>query len=263
MNRRRIFLSVSSDYPLEHLKANVLYGVQFELDEGTKYGSFFVLNGNIYYNLGSDTYICCSIQNLKKFITKDSIKQFLFKHKKIDIESVNDLCIMVMKCGYTREIDSDDYDEANGELKSDFRSRYKFDDFKFSESLELNPKAHPGDVLITQSRWGSIITLDMISDRRKQLVPDAIKDEISYHANNMLEENLMDIKDVAFLLYAEINFEVIGTLSKHFKISIIMIDGKREQLQEEHFCLCDCEDDMEDTMEEYFKNELFPDKATS
>lgn len=264
MNSRVIVLDVSLDYPLKHVKPNIYYRVEFEIEKEREYGYFFILNGNIYYEFlnDDDYFICCSIEKLKRFITKENIKQFLFKRgKREEIETVNELCIMVRKCGFKREIDFDEYHEAKYELKSDFSKRYKFDDFKFSVSLELNPMSHPGDALITHSEWGSIITLDMISDRRKQSVPDCIKDEISYCANNMLEENLMDIKDVRFLLHAEIEFSVVGSLYKHYKVYIVMIDGKRKQLQKEHFCLCDCGEEMENAMEEYFKNELFPDKA--
>lgn len=171
---------------------------------------------------------------------------------------------MVMKCGYTRKIDFDEYYEAECDINSDFSKRYKFDDFRFVVSPELNPRSCPGDVLITQGTCGSIIiTFDMISNRRKQFVPDCIKDEVAYFANNMLEENLLDIKEVLFFLYAKIEFSMIGTYSKNFMVNIIMIDRRGNQLQEEHFSLYDYEDAMEDAMEEYFKNELFPAKAVS
>ena len=40
-----------------------------------------------------------------------------------------------------------------------------------------------------------------------------------------------------------------------------MIDGKREELHKCRFCLCDCEKEQEEAMEEYFRNELFSDKT--
>ena len=258
MNSRFIVLDVSQDYPLEHVKPNVFYRVSFEIEEEKRHGHFFILNGNIYYEFSRyNNYICCSIEKLKRFITKENIKHFLFKRKKEQLETVNDLYIMVMQCEYKREIDWNEYNEAEGDLKSDFSKRYGFDDFKFA-SRQLNPRSFPGDALITEDRWGSIITLDMISDRRKQYIPDCIKEDICYFANNMLEENLIDVNDVRFLLHAKIKFNVIGTLSKNYQVYIIMINKNGEQLYEESFCLCDCEKNKRFALEEYFKNELFP-----
>ena len=77
----------------------------------------------------------------------------------------------------------------------------------------------------------------------------------------MLEENLIDIKDVRLLLHAKIEFEVIGTLYRSYRIEIIMIGENRKQLHKVYFCLCDCENEQENAMEEYFRNELFPDKV--
>ena len=259
MNSRFIVLDVSSDYPLKHVKPNVFYRVSFEMEDGKRYGHFFILNGNIYYEFFNDhDYVCCSIEKLKRFITKENIKQFFFKRdKKEELETVNDLCIMVMQCGFKREIDRDEYDEAENNLKSDFSKRCKFYDYKFV-SRQLNSRSFPGDAMITENKYGSVITLDMISDRRKQPIPDCIKEDICYFANGMLEENLIDVKDVRFLLHAKIEFSVIGTLSKNYQVYIIMIDKNGERLHEERFCLCDCEMNKRFAMEEYFKNELFP-----
>lgn len=259
MNSRFIVLDVSPDYPLKHVKPNVFYRVSFEMEEGKRYGHFFILNGNIYYEFFNDhDYICCSIEKLKRFITKENVKQFFFKHdKKEQLETVNDLCVMVMQCGFKREIDHGEYDEAEDNLKSDFSKRFKFDDFKFV-SRQLNPRSFPGDALISENKWGSTITLDMISNRRKQPVPDCIKEDICYFANDMLEENLIDVKDVCFLLHATIEFSVIGTLSKNYQVNIIMIAKDGGLLYEKRFCLCDCEMNKRVAMEEYFKNELFP-----
>lgn len=97
----------------------------------------------------------------------------------------------------------------------------------------------------------------MISDERKQSVPDCIKEEIAHYMNTMLEENIIDIKDVRFLLHAKIEFEVIGTLYRSYRVEIIMIGENRKQLHKERFCLCDCSKEQENAMEEYFRNELF------
>lgn len=270
MNRSFIVLDIQSDYPLKNVEPHIFYRMILNNEE-KRYAHFFILNGNIYFEIliikspcdRTVDYYCCSIEKLKRFITKMNISQFFKHEKKKELETVADLLLMAVECGYKREISNDELYEAECELKSDFSSRYKFDDFKFAVSTDLNPPSHPGDALITKSHFGVFITLDMISDERKQPVPDCIKEEISYYANNMLEENLIDIKDVRFLLHAEIEFSVIGTLYKHYKVYIIMIDGKREQLHEEHFCLCDCEKEQENAMEEYFKNELFPNRIVS
>ncbi|RKI25509.1 hypothetical protein D7V82_20870 [bacterium 1xD8-6] len=267
--RRFIVLDIQGDYPLKSIKPNIYYRVTLNKAE-KRHVDFFVLNGNIYYEtviyVGAcertvNNY-CCSIEKLRRFITKTNISQFFKCRKKMEIETVNDLLLMAAECGYKREINRNgEFYEAESELRSDFSSKYKFDDFKFAVSIDLNPPSHPGDALITKSHDGAKIILDMISDERKQPVPDCIKEEISHYANTMLEENLIDIKDVRFLLHAEIEFLVIGTLYKHYKVYIIMIDGKREELHKCRFCLCDCEKEQEEAMEEYFRNELFSDKT--
>ena len=269
--RRFIVLDIQADYPLKSIKPNIYYRLTLN-KEKKKYADFFILNGNIYFKLEVvksacertvDCY-CCTIEKLKRFIIKTNISQFFKCRKKIELEIVSDLLLMAVECEYKREIDHNgEFYEAESELKSDFSDRYKFDDFKFAVSIDLNPSSHPGDVLITKSHFGAIITLDMISDERKQPVPDCIKEKIVFFANNMLEENLIDIKDVRFLLHAEIEFEVIGSLYKNYRVEIIMIDKNRNQLCKEKFYLYDCGKEQKNAMEEYFKNELFPDKRVN
>lgn len=268
-NSRFIVLDIQSDYPLGSIKPNIFYRLTLNKEE-KRYARFFILNGNIYFEIAvyksacerTEDYYCCSIEKLKRFITKTNISQFFKFKKKTELENVNDLYIIIMECGYKREIDLNEFYEAENELKSDFSSRYKFNDLKFEKSVDLNPRSHPGDVLITKSHYGAIITLDMVHDNRKQPVPDCIKDEITYFANKMLEENLIDIKDIRFMLHAEIEFEVIGSLSKDCGVEIIMIDKDRNQLHKVHFSLYDLGKEATAMMEEYFKNELFPDKVT-
>ena len=225
--------------------------------EEKRYANFFILNGNIYFETAitmsacerTENVYCCSMEKFKRYIAKTNIAQFFKCRKKIELETVSDLLLMAVECGYKREIDFDEFYEAESELKSDFNSRYKFDDFKFTVSIDLNPPSHPGDALITKSHYGAEITLDMISDERKQPVPDCIKDEIAHYANTMLEENLIDIKDVRFLLHAKIEFEVIGTLYRSYRVEIIMIGENRKQLHKVYFCLCDCEKEQQNAME--------------
>ena len=268
-NHRFIVLDIQSDYPLKSVRPNMYYRVTINKEE-KKYASFFILNGNIYFEIAvyksacerTVDYYCCPIEKLRRFITKVSISQFLFKRgKRAEVETINDLYIMAMGCGYKREIDHNEFYEAECELKSDFSSRYKFDDFRFAISIDLNPPSHPGDALISKCRYGAEITLDMISDERKQPVPDCIKDEIVYHANNMLEETLIDIKDAYFLLHGRLEFSVIGSLCKDYRVDIIMVDRNNKQRYEDHFCLCDLGEKATTIMEEYFKNELFPGKV--
>ena len=167
---------------------------------------------------------------------------------------------MLMECGYKREINFNEFHEAERELKSDFSKWHKYDDFHFI-SKKLNPHANPGDAQMGTTPFGATITLDMVSDRRGQKVPECIKEEIIYWANTMLGEKLVDIESVRFLLQAEIAFEVVGTLFKSYKVNIVMVDKKGNQLHKNRFCLCDCEKEQEDAMEEYFRKELFPDKT--
>ena len=269
-NRRFIVLDIQADYPLKSINPNIFYRVTINKEE-KRYANFFILNGNIYFKVAiymsacerTENYYCCTIEKLKRFVTKVNISQFFKCRKKMELETVSDLLLMAVECGYKRETDFHEFYEAEEELKSDFSSRYKFDDFKFAVSIDLNPPSHPGDALITKSHDGAEITLDMISDERKQPVPDCIKDEIAHYANTMLEENLIDIKDVRFLLHAKIEFEVIGTLYRNYRVEIIMIGENRKQLHKVYFCLCDCEKEQENAMEEYFRNELFPDKIVN
>lgn len=268
--RRFIGLRIQADYPLKSIKPNIYYVVTSN-KEGKRYANFFILNGNIYFETAiimsacerTENYYCCTIEKLRRFVKKVNISQFFKSRRKMELETVSDLLLMAVECGYKREIGFHEFYEAESELKSDFSSRYKFDDFKFVVSIELNPPSHPGDALITKSHYGAEITLDMISDERKQTVPDCIKDEIAHYANTMLEENLIDIKEARFLLHAKIEFEVLGTLYRSYRVEIIMIGENRKQLHKVYFCLCDCEKEQENAMEEYFRNELFPEKTVA
>lgn len=268
--RRFIGLDIQADYTLNCIKPNIYYRVTLNKEE-KRYACFFILNGNIYFKAAiymsacerTENYYCCTIEKLRRFVTKTNISQFFKCRKKIELETVSDLLLMAVECGYKREIDFNEFYEAESELKSDFNSRHRFEDFNFAISIDLNPSSHPGDALITKNHFGAEITLDMISDERKQPVPDCIKDEIAHYTNTMLEENLIDIKDVRFLLHAKIEFEVIGTLYRDYRVEIIMIGENRKQLHKVYFCLCDCSKEQENAMEEYFKNELFPDKTVN
>lgn len=267
--RRFIGLHIQADYPLKSIKPNIYYGVTLNKEE-KRYADFFILNGNIYFETAiimsacerTENYYCCTIEKLKRFVTKVNISQFFKCRRKMELETVSDLLLMVVECGYKREIDFHEFYEAERELKSDFSKWHKYDDFHFI-SKKLNPYANPGDAKMGNTPFGASITLDMISDRRKQKVPDCIKEEIIYWTNTMLDEKLVDIESVRFLLHAEIAFEVVGSLFKSYKVNIVMVDKEGNQLHKSRFCLCDCEKEQENAMEEYFKNELFPDKTTN
>lgn len=266
---RFIVLDVQADYPLENIKPHIFYRITLEISkENRRYFYFFVLNGNFYYesvcyrndNNDIELYYCCSIEKLKKFIAKTNISQFFSRKKKINLETVDDLRVMLMECGYKRETDFHEFYEAEEELKSDFSKWHKYDDFHFIAKA-LNPNSHPGNAKIGTTPFGATITLDMISDRRKTKVPDCLKEEIIYWTNTMLDEKLADIESVCFLLHAEIEFRAVGSLFKHYKVYIVMADKNGNQLHKNDFCLCDCEKEQENAMEEYFINELFPEKA--
>lgn len=271
MNSRFIVLNVAPNFPLDSIKANVMYifstSSSYSEDADKESVTLFVNNGNIYLyfrrfnnkNISNNMEIrmCCSITRLKRFVASENIKKFIIQHgRKKQLETIADLYKAVFKCGYAREIERDEYYEAESNLKSDFSERCKFDDLNFTTKA-LSARSHPGDALVTQSRWGSTIIFDMISNRRKQQIPNCIKDEILHWANKLMEENLLTFKDVRFLLHAEIELEVLGSLSKRYKVRIIMIDKNGEQLSKKDFCLCDCTKEMEDAMEKYFKEELF------
>lgn len=267
--RRFIVLDIQGDYSLENIEPHIFYQLTLEINkENRRYFYFFILNGNFYYenicyrniNTDLDFYYCCSIEKLKRFIAKTNISQFFSRKKKISLETVDDLRVMLMECGYKREIGYGEFSEAKSELKSDFSRWHKYDEFHFI-SKRLNPYANPGDAEMGTTPFGATITLDMASDRRKQKVPECIKEEIIYWTNTMLGEKLADIESVRFLLHAEIAFETVGTLFKSYKVNIVMLDKKGCQLHKSRFCLCDCEKEQENAMEEYFRNELFPDKA--
>lgn len=263
-NRRFIVLDIEADYPLKNVKPHIFYRLTLNGEERRCY-HFFVVNGNIYFKVilygknDIQDYYCCSIEKLKKFIMRANISQFFKCGKKTELETVDNLCIMLMECGYKREIDFHEIYEAKKNLRSDFSKWHKYDDFHFI-SKKLNPNANPGDAEMGNTPFGSTITLDMISDRRKQKVPDCIKEEIIYWTNTMINEKLVDIESVQFTLCAEIAFEVIGTLFKKYKVTIAMVDKNGNQLHKSRFCLCDCGKEQENAMEEYFKNELFSER---
>ena len=133
------------------------------------------------------------------------------------------------------------------ELRSDFSKWHKYDDFHFT-SKKLNPCANPEDVQMGTTRYGATVTFDMISDGRKQKVPDCIKEEIIYCSNTMLDEKLVDIENVRFLLHAEISFETVGSLFNKYRVRIVMVDKKGNQLHKNDFCLCDCGKEQENEM---------------
>lgn len=266
----RIYLQVSPNYLLRNVRANVVYTTNafnpYTKKTNRCNSSLFVNNGNIYCNFRDfedckEIYVCCSIIKLKKFITSTNIKNFMSFHRKAEkLELIADLYECVINCGFTRKIKEVEYYEAEQNIKSDMKNRYKFEDFKFvSKGLVSN--SYPGDVAIQNSRDGFEIALDMISQNRKQPVPEFLKNHITYYSNNMLEENILNIDDVWFLLRACIDFTEGGTLYKHYRVEIIMINKNKEELQKKRLYIC-CQDNYSsenvNDMEMYFKNELFP-----
>ena len=141
--RRFIGLDIQADYPLKSINPNIFYRVTLNKEE-KRYANFFILNGNIYFKTAiiisacerTENYYCCTIEKLKRFVTKVNISQFFKCKKKMELETVSDLLLMAVECGYKRETDFHEFYEAEEELKSDFSSRYKFDDFKFAVSIE-------------------------------------------------------------------------------------------------------------------------------
>ena len=267
---RRIVLDVSLDYPLKNIVSGTIYRIAVDIeDERKKHVSIFIWDGNIYYEstiygkLDQIERYCCSVEKMKRFITQENIKYFFHNHgKRKKQKTVKELYEIIISCEYKWKISFCEYYEAKNNLQSDFSGWYNYDDLNFV-SETLNPCSHPGDASISKGSWqeSSVITLDMIADQRRNPVPECIKEKISYFANCMLREELADIKDVRFLLHAKIEFRVVGSLYKHYKIYIIMVDDCGNHLCENRFCLCDCEKEMEDAVEEYFRSELFPEKA--
>lgn len=261
--RKYICLDVRPEYLLTNLKANIFYYTHpfnpWNMDKkGSSCG--FIVNGNIYCEFNildeKDIYVCCSLAKLKRFLVSSNIKSIFLHRKKEELETIEDLYIAVVNCGFTRKIDWEEYEEARRNLKSDFSKRWKFDDFNL-RAQALKESHHPGDALIQGSRFGTDIILDMVSNRRMQPVPECLKEEITYWINNMLEEDCIDITEVRFLLHAKIQFEVVGSLYRSYQVEIIMVDKDGIKIKTKDFCLCDCSREMEQAMEEYFKNELF------
>ena len=265
--RKHIVLTVSPDYLLSNIKANIMY-ISHPFNPYKKSingdSTFFIMNGNIYCAFRNfdtskcdETYMCCSIIKLRKFLSTTNIKNFILYRRKEQLETIEDLYNAVINCGFTRIIDFWEYREAVKDLKSDFGKRYKFDDFTFV-SKPLSFTSRPGDILLQASTYIMKMVIDMISNRRKQAIPECLKEEISYEMNNMLEENAIDITDVQFLLHGIIKFEVIGTLFKKYQLEIVMMDNSGEvELNNKNIYLCDCSNEMEMAVEEYFRNELF------
>ena len=267
---RIIVLDVSLGYPLKNIVPGTIYRIAVDIEDGRKkHVSIFMWDGNIYYQssvygkIDKIEHYWCSIEKMKRFITQENIKYFFQNHEKRKRQkTIKELYEMLISCEYKWKISFCEYYEVKNNLQSDFSDWYKFDDLYFV-SEALSPSNHPGDASISDGSWreSSVITLDMIADQRKNPVPECIKEKISYFANCMLREKLVDIKYVQFLLHAKIEFTVIGSLHKDYKIYIIMVDDCWNHICEKRFCLCDCKKEMEDAVEGYFRSELFPEKA--
>lgn len=88
--RRFIGLHIQADYPLKSIKPNIYYVVTLNKEE-KRYTDFFILNGNIYFETAiimsacerTENYYCCTIEKLKRFVTKVNISQFFKCRKKM------------------------------------------------------------------------------------------------------------------------------------------------------------------------------------
>lgn len=197
-------------YPADHIKANRMYIV-------SNY-SLFIANGNIYIN-DNEKYYCCSIHNFKKWGGIENLKRFVSLKEKKEVKTITDLMDAVIECGYTRELDYDEYFDIENDFLLE-TSDYKYNAYdlwfarceKLDESDGFKKKEYTkvglqGRIEEFNTRNKLEFCLDLgIGGIRKDL-PECVLKEIEHEANRLLEVNFVkpeDIKKVKFTCYAKV-----------------------------------------------------------
>ena len=285
MARKNDRVCVSRYYPIEKIKANRMYIVQYNY-------SMFIANGNIYVsysyndekNNWKETYFCCTIHNFKKWGGIENLKRFVSLKGKKEIKTIVDLMDAVMECGYSREMDYFEYrDIENDSLLENSDYKYGIDALKFY----ANDNLYHGFEKLESPRYGlqigkfndiqMIFCLDLCIGGIRKDLPECILKEIEHEANRLLEANIIkheDVKKVKFTCYAKVelyhNMRKDGrhvfyrSYSIHIEIDKISeyyddfdldnLDTKF--LKHADFCLCD-RSWTEKPFDEFVRDEIF------
>lgn len=216
---------VSKYYPVEKIKPNRMYIVQYNY-------SMFIANGNIYVhhsynednNKRKDVYICCTIHNFKKWGDIENLKRFVSLKGKKEMKTIIDLMDAVMECGYSRELDYSEYlDIEDDSLLENSDYKYSINDLKF----HTNDNLYYGFEKLESARYGLQIgkfndtemnfCLDLgIGGIRKDF--ECILKEIEREANRLLEANnikLEDVKKVKFTCYTKV--QMVHTYNSKYR----------------------------------------------
>lgn len=289
-------ICVSRYYPVNHIKPNRMYIIQYN-------HSLFIANGNIYVhhsyhdenNDWKETYFCCIIHNLKKWGGIENLKRFISLKDKKKVKTIIDLIDAVMECGYSRKLGYSEYADAmNDSLLENSDYKYNVIDLSF----RTNESLYNGFEKLESPRYG--VQIDKFNDTymnfcldlgiggiRKDL-PECILKEIEHGANRLLEANMIapeDIKKVRFTCYTKVelchNYHYDGTIkngkpqnnnhhvfyrsySIHIEIDKIgeyyndfdLDNVDMKFLKHADFCLCDI-DGLEKPFDKFIRDEIF------
>lgn len=276
---------VSRFYPIDYIKPNRLYIIQYNY-------SMFIANGNIYVNHSyndkdndwKETYICCTVHNFKKWGGMENLKRLVSLKGKKDIKIIADLIDAVMECGYSRKIDYSEYvDIKNDSLAENSDYKYSIDDLVFC----ANDNLYNGFEKLESPRYGLQIgkyndteinfCLDLCMGGIRKDLPECVLKEIEREANRLLEANIVkheDVKAVKFTCYAKVklyhNMRKDGrhvfsrSYSLHIEIDKIsnyyseldLSDLDMKFLKHADFHLCD-RSWIQKPFDDFIKNELF------
>ena len=201
-------------YPVDRIKANRMYIFNNN--------SLFIANGNIYINnsrIGNEKCYCCTIHNFKRWGGIENLKRFVSLKSKREVKTIADLMDAVIECGYTREINYDEYFDIENDFLLE-NSDYKYnaynlwfarcedidesDGFKKKEYTKVGLQ---GRIEKFNTRNELEFCLDLgIGGLRKNL-PECVLKEIEHEANRLLEVNFIkeeNIKEVKFTCYANV-----------------------------------------------------------
>lgn len=220
MERKNDRVCVSRYYPVDHIKANRMYIVQYDY-------SMFIANGNIYVshsyndenNKRQETYICCTIHNFKKWGGIENLKRFVSLKGKKEMKTIIDLMDAVLECGYSREVDFFEYmDIENDSLLENSDYKYSVCDLRFGMCKELDEsdgfKKKEYTKVGLQGRLEKFnirneleFCLDLGRGGIRKDLPECVLKEIEHEVNRLLEVNFIkeeDIKKIKFTCYAKI-----------------------------------------------------------
>ena len=283
--RKNDRVCVSRYYPVDHIKANRMYIVQYDY-------SMFIANGNIYVshsyndenNKRQETHICCTIHNFKKWGGIENLKRFVSLKGKKEMKTIIDLMDAVLECGYGREMSYFEYVEMmNDFLLENSDYKYNVKDLGFC----ANDNLYNGFEKLESPRYGLQIgkfndnqmnfCLDLCIGGIREDLPECILKEIEHETNRLLEANIIEheyVKKIKFTCYAKVqlhhNMRKDGkhvfyrSYSIHIEIDKIgeyyndfdLDNLDMKFLKHADFCLCD-RSWTEKPFDEFIRNEMF------